>query len=182
MTSLRLWPLALAFAASLLLAPSPARSIDYADGAKVIAGVCPALVQRDLPNATPQDRDAICGCMREKLAASAKDYPSTLPTKQQWADLGIRAATQCMAPHIGQIAAQQCIANANWRQQLTSSAKINDAQFDRYCSCHAKLASDETAKGTNMEDPEVRRVLKDQSYTQCLAPLRSEKLAEKPAN
>lgn len=169
---------ALAFIASLMLAPLPAHSIDYADGAKVIAGVCPALVKRDLPNATPQDSEAICGCMREKLAASAKDYPTALPTQQQWAELGIRAATQCMAPHLAQMVAQQCTANATWRQQLTSSARINDAQFDRYCHCHAKLAADETAKGTNLSDPEVRRVLKDKSYTQCLAPLR----AEKPAN
>lgn len=177
MMSSRLFPAALALVAGLLLASSPAHSIDYATGAKGIAAVCPALVKRDLPKATPQDSEAICSCMRDALAASGKDYPTTLPTKEQWATLGIRAATQCMAPHISKMAAQQCIANATWRQQLTSSAAINDAQFDRYCTCHAQLVMDETAKGTNLDDPEVRRVLKDKSYTQCLAPLRAEKAA-----
>lgn len=176
MTPLRLWPLALAFAASLLLAPRPAHSIDYADGAKMIAALCPALVKRDLPNTTPQESEAICGCMREKLLAAGKDFPTTLPTKQQWTDLGTRAATQCMAPQISQLAAQQCIANATWRQQLTQSAGINDAQFDRYCTCHAQMMMAETAKGTITDDPEVRRVLKERSYTQCLAPLRAEKV------
>lgn len=175
MTSIRLLPLALAFATSLMLAPTPAHSIDYADGAKVIAALCPALVKRDLPSTTPQESDAICGCMRDTLAASGKDYKTSLPTQQQWTDLGVRAARQCMDPYARKVAAQQCITNATWRQQLTRSASISDSQFDRYCNCHANLAFDEAAKGTNIDDPDVRRVLKDRSYTHCLAPLRAEK-------
>lgn len=175
MTPLRLGPLALAFAASLMLAPTRAHSIDYADGAKVIAALCPALVKRDLPSATPQETEAICGCMRSTLAASGKDYPTTLPDKQQWTDLGVRAARQCMAPYARKVAAQQCITNASWRQQLTRSASISDSQFDRYCTCNANLAFDETAKGTDIDDPEVRRALKGRSYTQCLVPLQGEK-------
>lgn len=174
MTSLRLLPIALAFTASLMLAPTPAHSIDYADGAKVIAALCPTLVKRDLPGATFQESDAICSCMRNTLAASGKDYPTTLPNKQQWADLGIRAARQCMDPYARKVAAQQCITNATWRQQLTRSASISDSQFDRYCHCNANLALDEAAKGTNIDDPDVRRVLKGRSYTQCLVPLQGE--------
>lgn len=177
MSSFPLWPRALALSAGLLLALSSAHGMDYADGAKAIGAVCPALVKRDLPTATPQDSQAMCSCMRETLAGWGKDYTTTLPTQQQWSELGLRAAKQCMEPYGRKAAEQQCIANATWRQQLTRSASISDSQFDRYCGCHANLTFDEIAKGLDVDAPESKRLLQTKSYQQCLAPLRAEKPA-----
>lgn len=163
---------------SLLLAPWSAHSRDYADGVLSITAICPALIKRDLPAATAQETKTMCACMRDTLTASGKDYPSTLPSKQQWTELGIRAAKQCMEPYGRKTATQQCVANSAWRQQFTAKAGLSDAQFDSYCSCHANLTFDEIAKGLNPDDPQSQSILQAKSAKQCVEPLR----AQLPAN
>ena len=179
MTILRLWPLALAFAASLMLAPSPAHSMDFAEGAKAIAEACPGLVKRDFPKATPQDIEGICACMRSTVAAAAKDYPGTLPTEQQWADLGLRTAQQCAGAFARRDTVRRCTEHTTWRQQLTRATGLSDAQFDRYCGCHVNLAFDEAAKGVNTQDPEAQRALHLKSQAQCVAPLLAQEAQSK---
>ena len=168
---------ALALWASLALTPSPAHSMDFAEGANLIYTECPGLLKRDWPNATPEESQAICSCMRDAISGWSKDYTTALPNKQQWADLGLRATQQCMTPFARKSTIKRCMANATLRQQFTRGAQISDAQFDRYCDCHVNLAFDEAAKGVNTEDPEAKRAMQAKSFQQCLAPLRAEKSA-----
>lgn len=161
------------FAGPTLAAP-PARGMGFAGAAQSIAEACPGLVKRDFPNATPQDTAEICGCMREAVAASARHFPNTQPTPQQWSELGLRVSRQCAEPFARRDTVQRCIGSTAWRRQLTQSAGISDAQFDRYCDCHVNLAFDEAAKGINTDTPEARQALQAQSQQQCLEPLRAE--------
>jgi hypothetical protein len=166
--------LALVLFSGLTLAAPPARDMGFAGVAQSTAEACPGLVKRDFPNATPQDTAEICGCMRDAVIASAQDYPSTPPTPQQWRELGLRVSKQCAEPFARKDTVRRCIGSTAWRQQLTQSAGISDAQFDRYCDCHVNLAFDEAAKGINTDAPEARQALQAQSQQQCLEPLRAE--------
>lgn len=178
MSSFRLWPLALAFAAHLLLAPAPAHSTGFDEAAKALVEACPGLVTRDFPKATPEDIQVICTCMRSTVAAAAKEHAGKMPTDQQWADLGLRTAQQCAGPLARKDTVRRCVGSATWRQQLTRSAGLSDAQFDRYCDCHVNLAFDEAAKGANINDPQAQRALLQKSQAQCVAPLQAEKPAK----
>lgn len=165
---------------SLLLVPWSAHSLDYADGVLSITAICPALIKRDLHAATAQETKSMCACMRDTLITSGKDFPGALPTQQQWTELGIRAAKQCMEPYGRKTATQQCVTNSAWRQQVTTKAGLSDIQFDSYCSCHANLTFDEIAKGLNPEDPQSQSILQSKSIKQCLEPLRAQVPAQSP--
>ncbi len=175
MHPLRLWPLALAFAASLLITPLSARGMGFDEAAKALVEACPGLVTRDFPKATPEDIQGICTCMRSTVAAAAKDHAGKAPTDQQWADLGLRTAQQCAGPFARRDTVRRCVESAPWRQQLTRAAGLSDAQFDRYCDCHVNLAFDEAARGVNTQDPAAQRALQVKSHAQCVAPLQAEK-------